>query len=64
MGIFSRYVEHLAQMGMEPGAVPYVKARARELESDKSDLFLGMYDAVNARLKEIQSDALKREKPL
>jgi len=62
MGIFSRYVEQLAQMGMEPGAVPYVKARAMELEADKSGLFLGMYAAVNARLKEIQSDALRREK--
>lgn len=64
MDLFSRYVNHLARMGMEPGAVPYVKARARELEADKSGLFPGMYDAVNARLKEIQSDALKREKSL
>lgn len=62
MGIYSRYVEQLAQMGASPGAVDYVKARARELEADQSGLFLGMYDAVNARLKEIQSDALRQEK--
>lgn len=62
MDIFNRYVEQLARMGMEPGAVPYVKARARELEADKSGLFPGMYDAVNARLKEIQSDALAKAK--
>lgn len=65
MGIFSRYVEHLAQMGMEPGAVPYVKARARELEADQSGLFLGVYEAVNAKVKAAQeSERLTLEKPL
>lgn len=64
MDIFNRCVEQLAQMGASPGAVDYAKARARDLEADKSGLFMGMYAAVNARLKEIQSDALKREKRL
>ena len=62
MDIFNRCVEQLAQMGASLGAVDYVKARARELEADQSGLFLGMYAAVNARLKEIQSDALAKEK--
>ena len=57
MDLYSRYVEQLAQMGANPGSLDYARARAEALEADQSGLFHGIYQGVQARVKEIQAFA-------
>lgn len=50
---FDKQVEHLAQMVMRAGWVPYAKQRAKELEEDESGLWFGITEKVRERVKEL-----------
>jgi hypothetical protein len=50
---FDQQVEHLAQMVMRAGWVPYAKQRAKELEEDESGLWVGITEKIRERVKEL-----------
>ena len=50
---FDKQVEHLAQMVVRAGWVPYAKQRAKELEEDESGLWVGITEKVRERVKEL-----------
>ena len=49
--MFQNQVNHLARLAQSPGWLDYARARAKELEADKSGEFVGLYAAVALRLK-------------
>jgi len=50
---YDRQVEHLAQMVLQAGWVPYAKQRAKELENDESGLWVGIIEKIRERVKEL-----------
>jgi len=50
---YDRQVEHLAQMVLQAGWVPYAKQRVKELEEDESDLWVGITEKIRERVKEL-----------
>lgn len=50
---FDRQVEHIAQMVIRAGWVPYAKQRAKELEEDESGLWVGITEKIRERVKEL-----------
>jgi hypothetical protein len=50
---YARQVEHLAQMVLRAGWVPYAKQRAKELEEDESGLWVGITEKIRERVKEL-----------
>lgn len=56
-------VEHLVRLAQSAGWLDYAQARSKELESDKTGLFIGIGAAIAARLKARNTDALTSTKP-
>jgi hypothetical protein len=50
---YDQQVEHLAQMVIQAGWVPYAKQRAKELEEDESGLWVGITEKIRERVKEL-----------
>jgi len=50
---YDKQVEHLAQMVLRAGWVPYAKQRAKELEEDESGLWVGITEKIRERVKEL-----------
>jgi hypothetical protein len=50
---YDKQVEHLAQMVVRAGWVPYAKQRAKELEEDEFGLWVGITEKVRERVKEL-----------
>jgi hypothetical protein len=50
---YDRQVEHLAQMVLQAGWVPYAKQRTKELEDDESGLWVGITEKIRERVKEL-----------
>ena len=50
---YDRQVEHLAQMVLQAGWVPYAKQRVKELEDDESGLWVGITEKIRERVKEL-----------
>jgi flavin-dependent dehydrogenase len=50
---FDQQVEHLAQMVIRAGWVPYAKQRAKELEEDESGLWVGITEKIRERVEEL-----------
>ena len=51
--VYEKQVEHLAQMVLRAGWVPYAKRRAKELEEDESGLWVGITEKIRERVKEL-----------
>ena len=50
---FDQQVEHIAQMVLRSGWIPYAKQRAKELEEDESGLWVGITEKIRERVKEL-----------
>jgi len=64
--IFARMVAHLSTLAQHPGWLDYAKAQTTELEACESGLWLGLREAVRAKLgraKALASEGQSGTKP-
>ena len=43
--------DHYTHLAQQPGWKQYVRERIKEMDSDESGVYRGLYEAVNQRLK-------------
>jgi hypothetical protein len=55
-GEYQRMKKHLVWMASMPGAKAHASHRAKELDSDKSGLYSGIYNDVKATLLQLKAE--------
>lgn len=53
---FKRLTDHYARMAMNPGSIDHARYMVKEMERDKSGMWVGLAKAVANKIEELKRD--------
>ena len=53
---FKRVTDHYARMAMNPGSIDHARHMVKEMEKDKSGMWVGLAKAVANKIEELKRD--------
>jgi len=56
---FNKTAEHYARMAMNPGSIDHARHMVKEMEKDRSGMWVGLAKAVANKIEELKNERTK-----